>query len=277
MHKLVLLAIGVCPLASVGLLSLFKGGAMAEKKDATYDRLIKVGLQDPFIRGIAGVVVIATAASIAISTLGSGTKAIITIALSLLFGVVLVVLRALMKYADSTFVRIICFGSSAVIMTVFLVFTVLLVPAAVVCWPQPYAHLLSLPNCELAAIENVTSEKPFTPVAYTGTGITHNPDNNKYLVLVFYRVDRKQDAERIVGALQTAGYRSDAIQSSLDEVLAPDKRPGTTLIKTTALARPIVADVSTVVRYAIPAKASYMSLFPDDAPLRQGNIQISLF
>jgi len=115
MHKLVLLAIGVCPLASVGLLSLIKGGAMAEKKDATYDRLIKVGLQDPFIRGIAGVVVIATAASIAISTLGSGTKAIITIALSLLFGVVLVVLRALMKYADSTFVRIICFGSSAVI------------------------------------------------------------------------------------------------------------------------------------------------------------------
>ena len=54
---------------------------MAKKRDATYDRLIKVGLQDPFIRGIAGVVVIATAASIAISALGSGTKAIITIAI----------------------------------------------------------------------------------------------------------------------------------------------------------------------------------------------------
>lgn len=250
---------------------------MPKKKDATYDRLIKVGLQDPFIRGIAGVVVIATAASIAISALGSGTKAIITIALSLLFGVVLVVLRALMKYVDSPFVKIVCFASSAVIVTVFLVFTVLLVPAAVICWPQPYAQLLSLPNCALAAIENVTSEKPFTPVAYTGTGITHNPDNNKYLVLVFYRPDRKQDAERIVGALQTAGYRSNAVQSSLDEVIAPDKRPGTTLIKTTALARPIVADVSTVLRYAIPAKASYISFFPDDAALRQGNIQISLF
>jgi hypothetical protein len=249
---------------------------MAKKRDATYDRLIKVGLQDPFIRGIAGVVVIATAASIAISTLGSGTKAIITIALSLLFGVVLVVLRALMKYADSTFVRVVCFGSSAVIMTVFLVFTVLLVPAAVICWPQPYAHLLSLPNCALAKIE-ATIEKPFTPVAYSGTGITHNADNNKYLVLVFYRPERKQDAERIVGALQTAGYRSDGVQSSLDEVLAPDKRPGTTLIKTTTLARPIVADVSAVVRYAIPAKASYIFLFPDDAPLRQGNIQMSLF
>ena len=125
---------------------------MAKKKEATYDRLIKVGLQDPFIRGIAGVVAIATAASIAISTLGSGTKAVITIALSLLFGVVLVVLRALMKYADSTFVRMVCFASSAVIVTVFLVFTVLLVPAAVICWPQPYAQLLNLPNC-LASLE----------------------------------------------------------------------------------------------------------------------------
>ena len=157
---------------------------MAKKKDATYDRLIKVGLQDPFIRGIAGVVVIATAASIAISTLGSGTKAVITIALSLLFGVVLVILRALMKYADSTFVRMVCFASSAVIVTVFLVFTVLLVPAAVICWPQPYAQLLNLPNC-LASLEQATIEKPFTPVEYAGTGITHNADNDRYLVLIF--------------------------------------------------------------------------------------------
>jgi hypothetical protein len=47
---------------------------MAKKNDAIYDRLIKVGLQDPFMRGIAGVVLIATAASLAISALGSGTK-----------------------------------------------------------------------------------------------------------------------------------------------------------------------------------------------------------
>jgi hypothetical protein len=141
---------------------------MAKKNDAIYDRLIKVGLQDPFMRGIAGVVLIATAASLAISALGSGTKAVISIVLALLFGVVLVVLRALMKYADSTFVRVVCFASSAVIMTVFLVFTVLLVPAAVICWPQPYAQLLNLPNCSLAAIESATIDKPFTPVEYTG-------------------------------------------------------------------------------------------------------------
>lgn len=256
---------------------------MAKKRDATYDRLIKVGLQDPFIRGIAGVVVIATAASIAISALGSGAKAIITIALSLLFGVALVVLRALMKYVDSAFVKIVCFASAAVIMTAFLVFTVLLVPAAVICWPQPYAQLLSLPNClaqiekAAAQIEKATIEKPFTPVAYTGTGITHNPDNDKYLVLVFYRPERKQDAERIVGALRSAGYRSDGTLSSLDEVVTPNRHPDMTLIKTTTLARPIVGDVFTIVRFAIPVKASSVALFPEDAPLRGGNIQISLF
>jgi len=112
----------------------------------------------PVVAAIAGVVVIATAASIAISALGSGAKAIITIALSLLFGVALVILRALMKYVDSTFVKVVCFASAAVIMTVFLVFTVLLVPAAVICWPQPYAQLLSLPNC-LAQIEKATIDK----------------------------------------------------------------------------------------------------------------------
>jgi hypothetical protein len=225
---------------------------VAKKRDATYDRLIKVGLQDPFIRGIAGVVVIATAASIAISALGSGAKAIIT-------------------------------PSAAVIMTVFLVFTVLLVPAAVICWPQPYAQLLSLPNClaqiekAAAQIEKAMIEKPFTPVAYTGTGITHNPDNDKYLVLVFYRPERKQDAERIVGALRSAGYRSDGTLSSLDEVVTPNRHPDMTLIKTTTLARPIVGDVFTIVRFAIPVKASSVALFPEDAPLRGGNIQISLF
>jgi hypothetical protein len=249
---------------------------MAKKKDATYERLIKVGLQDPFIRGIAGgVAAIAAAAGIAMSVLSSGTKAIIAIALSLLFGVVLVVLRALMQYADSTFVKVVCFASSAVIMMVFLLFTVLLLPAAVVCWPPAYAQLLNLPNCPSGVVEK--ADTPCTPVAYTGTGIAHNPDNDKYLVLVFYRSERKGDAEHIVGALRSAGYRSDCSQSSLEEVTGEvDKRPGTTLIKTTALARPIVADVSTVVRYAIPAN-SYISVFDKDATFRQGNIQIDLF
>ena len=244
-----------------------------KKEDGTYKRLIDVGLRDPFIRGIAGMVVIAAAASYAISALGSGPKAVITLALSLAFGVVLVILRTLMKYVDSAFVRIVCFVFSGVISFVFLAFVVLLIPAAVICWPQPYAQLLGLPNCLSISIV----QKPFTPIPFTGAGITFNPDNGKYLVWVFYRPDRLEDAERIVGALRSAGYRSDGSQSSLDEVIAPDKRPDTSLIKTTTLARPIVNDVSKVVQFAIPVKAASVSLFPVDAPLQRGNIQVDLF
>lgn len=121
--------------------------ARKTKDDAIPNRLIDVGLRDPFIRGIAGLVVVAAAASYAISALGSGTKAVITLALSLAFGVVLVVLRTLIKNVDSPFVRTICFAASGIIMFVFLAFAVLLIPAAIICWPHPYAQLLSLPSC----------------------------------------------------------------------------------------------------------------------------------
>ena len=118
-----------------------------ENQEALYDRLVKVGLQDPFIRAVAGMVVIAVAASFAISALGSGTKSVITLALALAFGVVLVVLRTLMKYIDSVFVKIVCLASCGVIMSVFLIFAIFLVPAAFICWPQGYAQLLDLKSC----------------------------------------------------------------------------------------------------------------------------------
>ena len=121
---------------------------MAENQDALYDRLVKVGLQDPFIRAVAGMVVIAVAASFAISALGSGTKSVITLALALTFGVV-VVLRTLMKYIDSVFVKIVCLASCGVIMSVFLIFAIFLVPAAFICWPHGYAQLLDLQSCQV--------------------------------------------------------------------------------------------------------------------------------
>ena len=57
--------------------------------------LIRIGLKDPFIRAIAGMVAIATAAGFVRS--GDGTRAVIAVGLSLMFGVVLVVLRVLMN------------------------------------------------------------------------------------------------------------------------------------------------------------------------------------
>jgi hypothetical protein len=243
-----------------------------EQPHGLYERLIDIGLKDPFIRGVVGVVVVAAAASIAISTLGSGAKAVITLALCLSFGVVLIVLRALMRYADSPFVKFVCFAFSGAIMFVLLVFALLLIPAAVVCWPQPYAQLISLPNCA-AQVES----KPFTPVPFTGTGVSFNSENNKYVVRVFYRLGRKEDAERIVGALLSAGYQSGGAASTLDEVITPNRNPDTTLIKTTTQARPAVDAVSRIVRIAIPVKAGAVSTFPEDSALKSGDIQVLLF
>jgi hypothetical protein len=238
-----------------------------------YERLIDVGLKDPFIRGVVGIVVIAAAASMAISALGSGVKAVITLALCLSFGVVLIILRALMRYADSAFVKFVCFAFSGVIMFVLLVFALLLIPAAVVCWPQPYAELISLPNCAATVAE----EKPFTPLAFTGNGISFKADNAKYLVRVFYRPARKEDAEHVVGALLSAGYKSDGAASSLDEVITPNRNADTTLVKTSTQARPAIDDVSRIVKIAIPVKAAAVSLFSDDAPLRNSDLQVLLF
>jgi len=251
--------------------------AKKTKEDGLYRRLTDVGLRDPFIRVIAGGVVIAIVASYAISKLGSGINVIFAFALSLAFGVLLVVLRTLMKHVESAFVTTICYIASGIIVFVFLAFVVLLFPAVVTCWPRPYAQLLSLSNCASAPnVDNIV-QKPFTPKPFRGQGIAFNPENGKYLIWVFYRPDRVEDAERIVGALRSAGYQSNGSQSTLDEVVAPDRRPDTSLIKTTALARPIVDDVSKIIRIAIPIKATFVSLFPTDAPLQRGNIQIDLF
>jgi hypothetical protein len=125
------------------------------------------------------------------------------------------------------------------------------------------------------AVYTTLVEKQFTPVPLPN--VTSNPENAKYVVLVFYRPDRFDDAQHIVGALKSAGYNSDGMQSSLNEVMASDKRPKTSLIKTTTSARPIVDDVLKLVKAAIPMNKDFVSIFPDDAPLQRGSIQISLF
>ena len=232
-------------------------------------------MKDPFIRGIVGLVVVAAAASFAISTLGSGTKAIITLALSLSFGVILVILRAIMNNIDNNFVRMICFASAGVIMSVFLIFAVFLIPAAFICWPSGYAQILGLTNCAIA-ISSPSSTR-FTPTPYAGPGILPSPDNGKYTVLVFYVPGRQGDAERIVGAMLQAGYKSDGGESDLNEVIVPDRRPGTIVIRTTSFARPIVDEVSRVVRLVLPIQASHMSALPEDFLLQRAHLQVLLF
>jgi hypothetical protein len=101
-------------------------------------QLIRIGLKDPFIRAIAGMVAIATAAGFVLSVLGDGTRAAIAVGLSLMFGVVLIVLRVLMNNTEGVFVKWLCLASSAVIVGVFLALIIFAVPAITVCWPESY-------------------------------------------------------------------------------------------------------------------------------------------
>jgi hypothetical protein len=236
-------------------------------------QFIKIGLEDPFIRAIAGMVAIATAVGFVVSVLGDGTRAVIAVGLSLMFGVVLIVLRVLMNNTEGAFVKWLCLASSAIIIGVFLVLIIFAVPAITVCWPESYRETLGLKACAM----QTSQARAFALVAYSGQGISLNPDNKKYLVLVFYRSDRQSDAEHIVGALLSAGYRADARDSALNEVVASNRSPGVSLIKTSELAQPVVDDVSRITQLAIPVRASAVMIFPGVVDFARGNIQIDLF
>src|SRR5262249_42419270 len=167
--------------------------------------------------------------------------------------------------------------SAGVIMSVFLVFAVFLIPAAFICWPPPYAKILGLMNCVSVISDTSTSKGPFTPKPYVGSGITSNPENFKFNVMVYYVAERQGDAEKVVGAMLHAGYKSDGQESDLNEVIVPDRRSGTIVIRTTAGARPIVEEVSRVVRLALPTGVSHMSALPEDFPLQRADLQVLLF
>lgn len=117
--------------------------------------MIKIGLRDPFIQGIVGVVAIATAIGIAIKTLGDGKNTIIAVALALIFGVILVVFRVLILNINNTIVRWLCIFSSVTLTGVFLIFVILTLPAVTFCWPPLYAAFLGVRGC-VAAYETAT-------------------------------------------------------------------------------------------------------------------------
>jgi hypothetical protein len=128
----------------------------------TYRRLVSIGLKDPFIRQIAGAAALAVTASFVIYVVGSGINAILTLSLLLSFGVILVILRTLMNNMDTSFVRTACFVASTVIMGVFLIFGVLLVPAATICFPKNFAIMLGLNSCK--GLEIVFNPVPFPKI-----------------------------------------------------------------------------------------------------------------
>ncbi len=239
---------------------------MTDISDNTYRQLVSIGLKDPFIRQIAGAAALAFTASSVIYVAGSGINAILSVALLLSFGVIFVILRTLMNNMDTSFVRTACFVASTVIMGIFLVFGLLLIPAATVCFPKNFSTLLGLNSCS-------TVETVFRPVSFPK--IDYNPANGSRRVVVFYRPSRLEDAERVVGALLSAGYQSSGVSSDMLELTPPS--PGATVLRWTASAESALAGISGLIRTAIPVRASSLSVKSTPSSFSQGELQINLF
>ena len=239
---------------------------MTDISDNTYRQLVSIGLKDPFIRQIAGAAALAFTASSVIYVAGSGINAILSVALLLSFGVIFVILRTLMNNMDTSFVRTACFVASTVIMGIFLVFGLLLIPAATVCFPKNFSTLLGLNSCS-------TVETVFRPVSFPK--IVYNAANGSRRVVVFYRPSRLEDAERVVGALLSAGYQSSGVSSDMLELTPPS--PGATVLRWTASAESALAGISGLIRTAIPVRASSLSVKSTPSSFSQGELQINLF
>ena len=99
------------------------------------ERLVEIGLEDPFIRTIVRDGGCCHGRELRRLDHGECNKAVFAVGLSMMFGVVLVVLRVLMKHADDKIVWTLCLLASGVIVLVFMAVIVVAVPAVTVCWP----------------------------------------------------------------------------------------------------------------------------------------------
>lgn len=163
---------------------------MSDEPTGPSAQFFRIGLRDPFIRGIGGLVFIATAVSIAIGTLGDGKKTIIAVALALIFGVLLVVFRVLIKNVDNTIVKWSCITSSTMLTGIFLIFAILSIPTVTFCWPPLYAQFLGITYCSSASnsgrvadYANLTDQRG-SPIAMYPTSVfatrEQKPDRAEY-------------------------------------------------------------------------------------------------
>jgi hypothetical protein len=143
-------------------------------------------------------------------------------------------------------------------------------------WWLDFLKNRSSPATSPAIVGEVT-KRPFTPVAYTGKGISFDPANQQYNVYIYYRPDRQSDAEQVAGGLRAAGYRTDARATSLNEAKVPDPSPGLTVIKPKPTTRAIAPTIEQIAQMAIPVNASRITIFPTDTDLKTGDIQIQMF
>lgn len=102
-------------------------------------------------------------------------------------------------------------------------------------------------------------------------------ENSKYSVLVFYRAQRKEDAEKILQAALSKGYQSSITMSSLQEVQIGQQPDNSTFIIPTQRGEEIVNPVRDLVSSTLPPPRNGSVTVGSSWPLRRGDVQVYLF
>jgi chromosome segregation ATPase len=99
-------------------------------------------------------------------------------------------------------------------------------------------------------------------------------ENSQYSVFVFYRDDRKAEADEIVKELLKQGYRSSNLLTDLSEI-KEQRPPGTVTIRYTQTGQEKLKSVETLVRNS--GFGNSLDVEQSPIPLRRGDIQVLLF
>jgi hypothetical protein len=244
-----------------------------EKSGGLYQQLIAMGLADPFIKLVVGIVAIGAAVGFVLTEFGGGLKAIIAIGFGIGAGVILLILRALVKDTESNFVRIMGYAASLAITAVFSILVLAVIPVVLTCKPLAYANLLGL-----CVPPPAPANTPgFTPIQFTGTG-TINQTNANYHILVFYRAPRQTDAEKVAGALLWAKFNSSAIDWRNDDLSELGALSNVVLIRTSSHGQAVADNITHLVQSAIaPVDPNTVSISATDLVLNNGDVQVDLF
>ncbi|MGB6543014.1 MAG: hypothetical protein WBF03_19320 [Xanthobacteraceae bacterium] len=242
-----------------------------EAPDSLYRRFIEIGLRDPFAQLVIGVVAIGAAVALVISQFGGGLRAVIAIGSGIGAGVILLILRSLVKDSESNFVRFMGYATSLAITAVFTILVLAVIPAVLTCKPQVYANLLGL-----CAPTPGPASTAFAPIPFSGTG-TPEPAAPNYRVLIFYRTARQTDAEKVAGALQWGKFDSGPADWRNDDLNELGPQTGIVLVRASDRGGTVAEAVANLVRSAIfPASATTVTV-NNNLHLINGDVQVDLF
>jgi hypothetical protein len=241
-----------------------------QPSDNLYRRFVDIGLRDPFVQLVVGVVAIGAAVSFVMSEFGGGLKAIIAIASGIGAGVILLILRALVKDSESNFVRFMGYAASAAITSVFAILVLALIPAVLTCKPQAYANLLGL--CSTSG-PTLTA---FVPIPFSASEAP-DPASPNFRVLIFYRTARQTDAEKVAGALQWAKFNSGPADWRNDDLSELGAQTGIVLVRASSRGGSVAEAIANLIRSSIYPISATTVMVNNNIPLSNGDVQVDLF